>query len=166
MSNNYKPMTADEAAKLSVRPEGTYAFEVIDSVAGVSKVKGDGSGGNPMIALTLSFFDDQGDRFEVKDWLVHSPNRWAEKKVYDFAVNAGCLAKYADGTFAAEDCLGKSGWAKLGIQQGQEKPDGSGRYNDKNSVKYYTGKPEAKAGSPAPLTKIHNESPTDDSIPF
>lgn len=163
--STYKPMTAEEAAKLSLRPEGVYAFEVLDSQPATSKRKDDGSGGNPMIALTLTFFDENGDRFTVKDWLVHSDNRWAEKKVFDFARHTGLSDKYASGTLEAEDCLGRSGWAKLGIAKGKEKSDGSGYFNDQNTIKYYTT--EQKKEKPAQAAPaVSPSNGTDEDAPF
>lgn len=137
---SYKPMTADEAAKLSIRPEGTYAFGVADAKDGKSKEKQ-----NPMIALELHFFDDQGDRFTVKDWLVHSDNRWSEKKCFDFANTTGLKPQYSAGTMCAADCVGRSGFAVVGIEKGKAKADGTGNFPDRNKVKYYTAaKPVAK----------------------
>jgi hypothetical protein len=130
---SYTPMTAEEAAKLNLRPEGIYPFEVTDAKAGVSKEKQ-----NPMIALVLRFFDADGSSFTVKDWLVHSENRWAEKKCYDFALSAGLLSKYATGSMTAEDCLGRGGFAMIGVEKGKAKADGSGSFPDRNNIKYYT----------------------------
>ena len=165
--SNYKPMTADEAAKLSLRSEGVYAFEVTDAKAAVSKEKQ-----NPMIALQLRFFDNDGDgSFSVKDWLVHSDSRWAEKKFFDFANSTGLQAKYAEGTMTAEDCLGRTGYAMVGIEAGKPKNDGSGNFPDKNKVKYYTSKPTAAksaAVAPAVQAKAAAVPSVDDSsdIPF
>ena len=145
--SNYKPMTADEAAKLSIRPEGVYGFEVADAKAGTSKEKS-----HPMIALTLGFFDEDGSRFTVKDWLVHSDSRWSEKKVFDFANSTGLQSKYATGAMSAEDCLGRTGFAFLGVEKGKPKADGSGNFPDRNAVKYYTTKPQPKSASPVPAT--------------
>jgi hypothetical protein len=162
---SYKPMTADEAAKLSLRPEGNYAFDVLDAKDARSKEKG-----NLMIALTLGFYDDNGDRFTVKDWLVHSDNRWSEKKFYDFANTTGLTAKYSAGTLCAEDCLGRSGFASVGIEPGKPKSDGSGNFADKNKVKFYvTAKPAAKA-SPTDA-QLANQAPAksdelDGDVPF
>jgi hypothetical protein len=98
-----------------------------------------------MIALTLSFFDDTGARFTIKDWLVHSDNRWSEKKCYDFANACGLSAQYAAGTMHADDCLGRSGFAMVGVEKGKPKQDGTGNFPDRNSVRYYTAKPAPKA---------------------
>jgi hypothetical protein len=74
-----------------------------------------------MIALELGFYDEDGSRFSIKDWLVHSDNRWSEKKVFDFAGSTGLAAKYASGEMVAEDCLGRSGYAAVGIEAGKPK---------------------------------------------
>lgn len=159
-------MTADEASKLSLRPDGVYGFEVANAVDGKTKEKG-----HPMIALTLSFFDDSGARFTIKDWLVHSDSRWSEKKCYEFANTCGLAAQYAAGKMSADDCLGRSGFAMLGIEKGKPKQDGSGNFPDRNSVKYYTSKPAAKAFAPAapnaPTTSAPaaTDAPTED-VPF
>lgn len=166
--SNYKPMTADEAAKLSLRSEGVYAFEVTDAKAAVSKEKQ-----NPMIALSLRFFDNDGDgSFSVKDWLVHSDSRWAEKKFFDFANSTGLQAKYAAGEMSAEDCLGRSGYAMVGVEAGKPKNDGSGNFPDKNKVKYYTSKPVAKPSggavkqSEAPKKSDAKTENLDEDVPF
>lgn len=162
---SYKPMTAEEAAQLNIKPDAVYSFEVSDAKAGVSKEKK-----NPMIALELSFFDAEGNRFSVKDWLVHSDNRWAEKKVYDFAQAVGLGAKYAAGQMVAEDCLGRSGFAFITTQKGKPKDDGSGNFPDRNVVKYYTSKaPEKKAaptqGAPTTTGKAASDE-LDTDVPF
>ncbi len=159
-------MTADEAAKLSLRPDGVYGFEVANATDGKTKEKG-----HPMIALTLSFFDDSGARFTIRDWLVHSDSRWSEKKCYDFATATGLSAQYAAGKMNADDCLGRSGFAMLGIEKGKPKQDGSGNFPDRNSVKYYTSKPAAKASAPAGFAQAAAPAAgpavsDDDSIPF
>ena len=139
---SYTPITPDEAARLSLKPEGTYAFDVLEAADGTSKK------GNSMIAVTLGFYDDNGDRFSVKDWLVHSDNRWAEKKFFDFANTANLSVQYSAGTLKGEDCLGKSGFAMVGIEKGKPK-DGGGNFPDRNVVKYYVAaKPEAKKAQP------------------
>lgn len=162
---SYKPMTADEAAKLNLRPEGTYAFEVVSAEDKTSK-KGD-----PMIALSLNFFDADGARFAVKDWLVHSDNRWSEKKFFDFANTTELTAKYAAGTLCAEDCLGRGGFAVVGIEKGNQKPDGVGNYPDKNKVKYYTAaKPQARSqptdAQLANQTSKPGTGSLDEDVPF
>lgn len=139
----YKPMTADEAAKLSLRPEGVYAFEVVTAEDKNS------AAGNPMIALELNFFDESGDRFSVKDWLVHSDSRWTEKKFFDFANTTGLTGKYQQGTLCADDCLGRGGYAKIGVEKGKQKPDAGDCFPDKNKVAFYTSKP-APAKRPEP----------------
>lgn len=161
--SSYKPMTADEASKLSIRPEGTYAFEVADAKAGESKEKK-----NPMIALVLHCFDADGSRFTVKDWLVHSDSRWAEKKVFDFATTAGLTAAYSEGTMSADDCLGRSGFVVLGVENGKPKSDGSGNFNDCNNVKYYT-KEAAKTATKAQPTEAqlaNTDKPLEEDVPF
>lgn len=157
---SYKPMTADEAVKLNIRPEGIYGIEVADAKAGTSK------SGNSMIALTLHVYDADGDRFTVKDWLVHSDSRWAEKKVYDFACAVGIEAQYSAGTMTAEDCLGRTGFAMIVVQKGQPKADGSGNFPDRNGVKYYTAnKPAAKAAASGNTEGAQADAPTED-VPF
>lgn len=159
--SNYKPMTADEAATLSIRPEGAYPFEVADAKSSKSK-KGDA-----MAALTLHCFDARGARFTVRDWLVHgSENRWNEKKVYDFAQNVGKLAVYSAGQWSAEECLGCAGWVYVGIEKGkpkdENKPDGE-KWPDRNCVKYYTAKPAASA--PANLGPVQSTAAAPASKP-
>lgn len=167
---SYQPMTADEASKLSLRPEGIYSFEVTNAEAAISKEKK-----NPMIALTLNCFDAEGNRFSIKDWLVHSDSRFAEKKVYEFALHTGLAAKYAAGALVAEDCLGRTGWVKVGVQAGKPKADGSGNFPDRNSVKYYCEKPRTEGYQPdAPAAEAqHTPAGTkpasanvDEDVPF
>jgi hypothetical protein len=160
--SNYKPMTADEATKLNLRPDGVYAFEVLNATAAVSKAKG-----SPMIALELGFYDEDGSRFSIKDWLVHSDNRWSEKKVFDFAGSTGLAAKYAAGEMVAEDCLGRSGFAAVGVEAGKPKSDGSGNFPDRNKVKYYTVKPTAVKADAAPdKPAASKKEDADSDVPF
>lgn len=167
--SNYKPMTADEAAKLSIRPDGIYAFEVLNATAAKSKEKG-----NDMIALELGFFDADGDRFSVKSWLVHSDSRWSEKTFFDFAATTGLAQKYAAGTMCAEDCLGRSGFAVIGTEKGKKKDNSDDCFPDKNKVKYFTTKkPETSASKPEPTeAQLANQAPKTgvdqelDSVPF
>jgi len=157
-------MTPDEAARLSLKPEGTYSFDVLEAVDSTSKK------GNLMIALVLGFYDDAGNRFSVKDWLVHSDNRWAEKKFYDFANSAGLIGLYSAGTLKAEDCLSKSGFAFVGVDKGKPKENGEGNFPDRNVVKYYTAaKPEAKKAQPtdAQLANAGGAATVEDGdVPF
>lgn len=162
----YTPMTADEAAKLSLREEGVYAFEVLEAKEGLSKAN------NAMIALELRFFDNDGSggSFKVKDWLVHSDSRWAEKKFFDFANSTGIQARYSSGQMTADDCLGRSGYAMVGVQAGKPKDDGSGNFPDRNVVKYYTTKPVGQS-APTAAAKTGSALPSKaeedfDSVPF
>lgn len=172
--NHYKPMTAEEAAHLSLRPEGAYPFEVADAKAGTSRR------GDAMIALVLHCFDATGGRFTVRDWLVHgSANRWNEKKVYEFAQTVGKAPAYAAGRWSAEECLAASGWVFVGIEKGKPKdetqPDGD-KWPDRNCVKYYTAKPAASApanlgpaSAPAPpraATAAPAAEGADEDVPF
>lgn len=158
-------MTADEAAKLNIRTEGIYPFEVADAKDATSKEKG-----NPMIALVLTFFDTDGSRFTVKDWLVHSENRWSEKKCYDFALTTGLSERYAAGAMTADDCLSRSGFAAIGIEKGKEKIDGSGRFPDRNKVAYYTTPPPKDHGVNAtqelPPLVTAKSGDLDEDVPF
>lgn len=169
---SYQPMTADEAAKLNVKPDGIYSFEVSDASDTKSKKSGD-----PMIALELTFYDNDGSRFSVKDWLVHSSGpkgRWAEKKFYEFALSVGLQAKYAAGQMTAEDCLGRGGYAFINTQKGQEKTNkvtgaGTGEFfPDRNGVKYYTTKPDKKPepATPSPAKPAAKPEPLDEDVPF
>lgn len=162
----YNPMTADEAAKLSLRPEAVYPFEVKDAKDATSK------SGNAMIAVELICYDADGSQFTVKDWLVHSSNRWAEKKVYDFAQTTGLAAQYANGAMNGDACLSRKGYAFIGIQKGNPKDDGSGNFPDRNVVKYYRLEADKK---PADTTASNSTQPTktekpsddiDQDIPF
>lgn len=158
---SYKPMTADEAARLNLRPEGTYAFEVVTAANKTSK-KGD-----PMIALSLNLFDADGSRFAAKDWLVHSDNRWSEKKFFDFANTTGLTDKYAAGTLCAEDCQGRGGFAAVGIEKGKPREDGTGSYPDRNVVKYYVAsKPDAKKKAPTEAQLANTGSDSTEDVPF
>lgn len=161
---SYKPMTADEAAKLNIKAEGVYAFDVLEATPAISK-----AAQNPMIALVLSFYDTDGDRFTVKDWLVHSDSRWAEKKFYDFANTTGLSAQYQSGALEAEQCLGRSGFAFLGVEKGKPK-DGGGNFPDRNNVKYYTAASPTAQSRPGPsdaqLANTAAKPAADEDVPF
>src|SRR5271154_4291917 len=112
MSFTFTPKTEDEIAKENLIPDGVYPFEVINATQKTSKA------GNPMIHLEHRVFVE--DRtFLLDDYLLEK----IAYKLRHFCAQTGLLPMYQQGHFAAEDCLGKGGWVKIGT-----KVDKSGKF--------------------------------------
>lgn len=140
MSLSFKPVS--EAEAMGLLPEGVYDFQVKSAEDCVSKK------GNPMIKLGLTIWDKEGRERQVTDYLMAA----MMFKLKHFCDAVGLEEKYKAGSFAALDCLNKSGKCKLKI----EESDG---YQPKNSVKDYLKSQEA--------VKAKNEAEfLDDPLPF
>lgn len=151
----FDPKTDKELELMEIVPEGLYPCEVADAKDKVSR------SGNEMIELKLKLWDEMGRERLVFDYLLPQ----MAKKLKHFAVASGMLDKYDHGSISAMDCIGKSITAEIGIQEGQDKPDGSGKYPAKNAVKdYMIATPQdmaaKRASQAAPVDQFN------DSIPF
>jgi hypothetical protein len=132
MPQNYDPDDANMCW-----PEGEYDAALIKVEDKTSKVKADGSGGNPMQVLTWRCYHDSGQEQLISDYIVF-PN--ATFKLRQLAIALGKVDEFEARTFQADDNINCTVVAVLGI----EKQDG---YPDKNKIK------KVKAGKgvgPAP----------------
>lgn len=136
MSFQFQPKNDDQINAYQNRgllPEGAYVFTVLAAEYGTSK------SGNAMLKLKLTIHEQDGSKRSIFDNLMAMESMIYKTK--HFCDATGLEAKYTAGSFTAEDCIGRSGLAKIGIQKGNAKEDGSGFYPDKNTIKDYI-KPE------------------------
>ena len=145
----FTPKTSEDIARMRLKPEGAYAFDVANAEDGISK-----SSGKEMIVLDLNLYDANGNIFQLRDWLVPGTN-YGDKKIFEACKSCGLGSKYALGQVNAEDFLGKSGWAKVKIGKAQPKdksnPNGD-KYDPKNEIAWYLDE-EQKQSAPAPALK-------------
>lgn len=135
-------------------PDGIYDFEVQSAEDKISKVKPDGSGGNPMIVLNFKAFGNNGQSVYVTDYLM-------EKMAFKLrhACDAcGLLKQYESGDLTANMFQDRVGKVKLKIEIGKKKEGSDELYPTKNIVVDYV-KHDTNAKLAAEVLK-------DDSIPF
>jgi len=143
----FTPKTEKELTEENLFPKGVYPFEIIKSEDKTS------SKGNEMIVLNLRVFHGERSMF-CNDYLLEAFGF----KLRHAAVTLGLSATYDDGVISAADFTGKSGWAKVGIEE-----DKSGKYPDKNSILDYVGNPSKDPSSQVSVQKAGED---DDDIPF
>lgn len=145
---NFKPKSEKEIQEAQLLPAGEYDFDVLESEDARSK------SGNDMIKVKLGIYN--GDRItsHIFDYLMPA----MEAKLRHFCDTAGLLAEYESGSLTAEMCKGRSGKAKVIIQE-----DKTGQYPSRNSVKDYT----VRAAKPLATTSENEATgkPPDD-LPF
>ncbi len=152
----FKAKTEKELAEENLIPEGVYPFEVIKAEAKKSKK------GNDMIEMELRIFLPDGKERTLRDWLMEAMGF----KLFHFCAYSGLSMKYEAGTLNSHDCEGRSGYAKIEIQE-----DKTGQYPPRNSVRDYVRQEIKKTGALAPLTpeQIGNVSAkpaTEEDVPF
>lgn len=166
----FTPKTEKELAEQMLIPDGVYPFEVISAVDTKSKTSG-----ADMIAIQLRIFGPDNSEPVLKDYLLESYMR----KILNFSKVTGLSANYQAGSLCAADCAGKQGYAKIGIEKGNEKKTAAGVstgefYPDKNTVKDYVVQPsappragptDAQLSNTAPVTTAAGAEGKDD-IPF
>lgn len=106
-------------------PEGEYDASLVKVEDKTSRVKADGSGGNPMQVLTWRCYHDSGQEQLISDYIVFPG---ATFKLRQLAVALGKVEEFEARTFQADDNIGCTVKAQLAI----EKQDG---YPDKNKIK-------------------------------
>lgn len=143
---NFAPKTEKEIAEANLLEPGVYDYEVVYAQDKVSK------SGNDMIELKLRIFSDRGERL-IHDYLLEA----IAYKLRHFCESAGILSQYEAGSLIAEDCLGKAGKLKLGIQR-----DKTGAYPDKNTVQDY----EVDGASEPKPVRFEQVALKDDNVPF
>jgi hypothetical protein len=137
----FEPKSEKDFQGLNLFPEGEYGFQVTNAADDVSK-----KSGRDMIVLDVLLFNNDGSNRKVRDWLVPG-TIYGDKKIFEFAKSAGILALYESGTFGAQDCVDKTGFAKVAIEKGKPDPKG-GTYPDKNVIRWYISKPVGVKAAP------------------
>jgi hypothetical protein len=156
----YEVLTEEVAMqeRFQLLKEGEY-----DAVVQTAIDKVSASSGNPMIDLTLSVYDAEGNTHSVRDFLVFTKSMmW---KVIHCASSAGVMMQYTAGRMCSDLMIGKRLRVKVGVEEGKEisadklngKPVGS-KYPSKNKVEDYI-----KCDSQAP---INHSIPDDEDVPF
>jgi hypothetical protein len=149
----FNPMSEQEIKEINLMEVGVYQFQVMSAVEKKSK------NGNSMIDLIIKIWDKKGRVRTVFDNLVdHEAFHF---KIRNFAICTGQLNKYESGIIAAQDCLDKSGYLRLGVQKQ------NGNYAAKNIVQDYMlpdyTDENSKTSQETPPSK-NDES--DDDIPW
>ena len=140
----FNPKTPEELAALNNAPPGVYPFEITTALDTQSK-----SSGADMIKLTVRFFVADKTR-QVNDYLLES----MPAKLAHFCRETGLTGAYEAGTLCAADCIGKTGFVKIGLSKERPRDDG-GVFDAKNEVKDYV---------PAPINATARPEPTADQL--
>lgn len=124
-----KPEAPQSGSKYYVEP-GIYKCEVYTAEEKTSKRKPDGSGGNPMIELTLKVMLPNGKQGpDVRDYLVFTPkSSW---KIDAFRESSGEAVLEGDFDLSPEACEGREVVAMIGDKPGEKE---GVRWN---TVEYY-----------------------------
>ena len=140
---NFTPKSDKEIAEENLLPKGEYDYQVIEALDQYSK------SGNEMINLKLRFFHGENGTRVFRDYLLEA----MPGKLKHFCASHDLQSKYDAGTLCAEDCVGLTGRAVVGI-----KKDKTGQYSDANTVfDYVVAKGATTAATP---------SAADDDCPF
>ena len=150
---NFTPKSKEELAMDGLLDAGKYPFSVMKAEEKTSKASG-----NPMLALQLTVYANNGGQVTVFDYLMENKPAQLEQ----FCRFTGLEALYASGKLEESDCVGREGWVCIKVQPAK---DG---YDPKNVVSYYCPKPEATvAGAPAGRIAVNAAAlASDDEIPF
>jgi hypothetical protein len=122
MPVSFTPKTEKQLHEETLIPAGIYPFRVLTAEDKRSKA------GNDMIEVELQLFMPDGRTRSLTDWLMAK----MQFKLFHFCAYTGLAMKYDAGTLAATDCIGREGFAKIGVQA-----DKSGQYPDRNNVADY-----------------------------
>lgn len=140
---NYNTRTEKELTEANLLPKGEYPFEIADAREEKSKA------GNDMLVLEVDCIGDTGARKRITDYIVPG-TIWADKKLHDCMWAVGLGPKYGTGTVMADELIGRSGYAGVGIDKGKPftAKDGTQKDGfDKNKIAYY------KRGEAAPSSR-------------
>lgn len=155
---NFAAKTEKQLNEERLIPAGVYPFEVMTAEDKQSKK------GNDMIEMEIRVFMPDGKERRMTDWIMEK----MAFKLFHFCAYTGLSVKYENGTLQSHDCIGRSGYVKVGIQA-----DKAGQYPDRNSVEDYVRAPQMKgadvvASKPAPANDapmVRNEA-LDEDVPF
>jgi len=141
------PISEMDAAEAGLRKRGLYDFEVLEAKERMSK------SGNDMIEMKVKLYDTDGRTFNLFDYLVASEGM--AYKVRHFASGTGMLAQYERGELKADDCVGKTGRAQVGIDKAKN------GYPARNSIADYA---LVSAGKGPLIASVADD--LDDDLPF
>jgi hypothetical protein len=160
---DFTPIPRNELKRSRLLPKGTYDFEVLKAERKTYK------SGSQGIALKIGVFTENGGQQWVDDYLVFADK--ALFKVADFCEAVGLTAHYDAGRLEAQDCVGRAGKCRVGIDE----QDG---YEPRNKIAGYVASKPANAEpqraqaqsvrvTPAPAAAGTVAANSDkDSIPF
>lgn len=140
----FKTKSREEIAREKLLKPGIYDFEVMRAEETTSRA------GNAMIKLKVRVFHDGGEA-HLYDYLVSTQ----VEKLCAFCDAVGLSKEYDAGDVKSDDMEGRSGRAKIGIEDEKPKEDGEGNWPAKNKVKDYLPKSEKNGGK-----KVENPEPT------
>jgi hypothetical protein len=152
---DYEVMSETEAMaeRFQLIKAGEYDAVITASKDAVS------SSGNPMMDMTVCVYDNDGNKHEIRDFLVFTKTMmW---KVIHFVTSAGILTLYESRKLCSDTAINCRVRVKVGVEEGKEipedklngKPYGS-KYPDKNKIEDYLKRTDK--GSPL----------ADEDVPF
>ncbi len=148
----FKPKTEKEIAESGLIPAKTIVpFEVTAAEDSKSKA------GNDMIVADLRLFTDDGKTRSIRVYLLEA----MPALLFHFCTYSGLATEYGNGTLKASDCIGKTGYAEMGI-----KIDKSGQYDPQNIVKDFVRPEKLKPGAMAPKPAPAAGENLDEDVPF
>lgn len=133
-----------EMNRKSLLKPGIYDFEVMRAEETTSRA------GNAMIKLKVRVFHDGGEA-HLYDYLVSTQ----VEKLCAFCDAVGLSKEYDAGDVKSDDMEGRSGRAKIGIEDEKPKDDGEGNWPAKNKIKDYLPRNEKDGGR-----KVEKPEPT------
>lgn len=150
----FQPKTDEELKAERLLPDGEYSFMVTEAQEAVSK------SGNNMIKLTHRVFKPDGTFVLVSDYLVLRDDLMY--KVSNFCKSVGLKEQYDAGELNTDEIKYKEGVCYIVTQEG------TGGYDDKNSVKKYIedGKADIPKDSLTKTLESNGPALDSDEIPF
>lgn len=153
------PIDYDPKDAVLCWPEGDYDA-VLDKVEDkTSKIKPDGSGGNPMQVLTWTVYHPDGRQQSISDYIVVPTGLF---KLRQLATALGKKTEFDAGRFQADDQIGCTVTASLAIEQQEG-------FDDKNRI----ARVKPKAGTftrperkPVTAPDLSQPQFKEDDIPF
>lgn len=122
----FNPMSAEEIATAGLLTPGIYPFEFMDAMDTFS------TAGNEMIKVKLRVFGPGGEA-HVYDYLMGEGK--SAYKLRHCCEVVGLLSDYEKGNLVAQQLLDRTGYVKLGVE------DGKNGYLPQNKVKDYVKAP-------------------------
>lgn len=147
----FEPLKEEDL--ISLIPDGTYAFEVLEAQDATSR------NGNEMIKLKLGI-EYNGKQRIVFDYLLEV----MRFKLIHFCESTNLTHKYDNGTLTASDCEGKKGRVSIITEEqpGFAKQNKVSDYIGTKAAKAVNGSKPAGIGAP----KVEEDTFQDQDIPF